>query len=39
MRKSHHDSCHQAYNAQVVVEAEGAQLILATDVLTTPRCE
>jgi hypothetical protein len=36
MRKSHHDSYQQAYNAQVVVEAEGAQLILATDVLTTP---
>ena len=36
MRKSRHDSFQQAYNAQVVVEAEGAQLILATDVLTTP---
>ncbi len=36
MRKSRHDSYQQAYNAQVVVEAEGAQLILATDVLTTP---
>jgi len=36
MRKSHHDSYQQAYNAQVVVEAEGAQLILATDVLSTP---
>lgn len=36
MRKSHHDSYEQAYNAQVVVEADGSQLILATDVLTTP---
>src|SRR5208283_2260532 len=36
MRKSRHHSYQQAYNAQVVVEAEGAQLILATDVLTTP---
>ena len=36
MRKSRHDSYEQAYNAQVVVEAEGNQLILATDVLTTP---
>ena len=36
MRKSRHDSYEQAYNAQAVVEAEGSQLILATDVLTTP---
>jgi len=36
MRKSRRDSYEQAYNAQVVVEAEGGQLILATDVLTTP---
>ncbi len=36
MRKSRHDSYEQAYNAQVVVEAEGSQLILATDVITTP---
>lgn len=36
MRKSRRDSYEQAYNAQVVVEAEGNQLILATDVLTTP---
>jgi hypothetical protein len=36
MRKSRHDSYQQAYNARVVVEADGAQLILATDVLTTP---
>lgn len=36
MRKSRHDSYEQAYNAQAVVEAEGNQLILATDVLTTP---
>lgn len=36
MRKSHYDSYEQAYNAQAVVEAEGTQLILATDVLGTP---
>jgi transposase len=36
MRKSHRDSYEQAYNAQVVVEADGSQLILATDVLATP---
>ena len=36
MRKSRHDSYEQAYNAQAVVEAEGNQLILATDVITTP---
>jgi transposase len=36
MRKSHRDSYEQAYNAQAVVEAEGNQLIVATDVLTTP---
>ena len=36
MRKSRRDSYEQAYNAQAVVEAEGNQLILATDVLTTP---
>ena len=36
MRKSHHDSYVQAYNAQAVVDAEGSQLILATDVITTP---
>jgi transposase len=36
MRKSHRDSYEQAYNAQAVVEADGSQLILATDVLATP---
>ena len=36
VRKSRRDSYEQAYNAQVVVEAEGGQPILATDVLTTP---
>ena len=36
MRKSRYDSYEQAYNAQVVVEADGSQLVLATDVLTTP---
>lgn len=36
MRKSHHDSYQQAYNAQAVVDAEGSQLILATDVIATP---
>jgi transposase len=36
MRKSHHDSYQQAYNAQAVVDAEGSQLVLATDVISTP---
>jgi len=36
MRKSRRDSYQQAYNAQVVVEAEGSQLVLATDILATP---
>jgi hypothetical protein len=36
MRKSHHDSYQQAYNAQAVVDAEGSQLILAADVIRTP---
>ncbi len=36
MRKSHHDSYEQAYNAQAVVDADGSQLIVATDVLQTP---
>jgi len=31
MRESRHDSYQQAYTAQVVVEAEGVQLILAAD--------
>lgn len=36
MRKSHHDSYEQAYNAQAVVDADGSQLILATNVIATP---
>jgi transposase len=36
MRKSHHDSYVQAYNAQAVVDADGSQMILATDVIRTP---
>src|SRR5208283_292032 len=36
MRKSHHDSYEQAYNAQAVVDAEGSQMVLATDVIRTP---
>ena len=36
MRKSHHDSYVQAYNAQAVVDAEGSQMVLATDVIRTP---
>ena len=36
MRKSHHDSYVQAYNAQAVVDAGGSQMILATDVIRTP---
>jgi hypothetical protein len=36
MRKSHRDSYEQAYNAQAVVDAEGSQRILATDVTATP---
>ena len=36
MRKSRRDSYEQAYNAQAVVDAEGSQLILATDVIATP---
>jgi transposase len=36
MRKSHRDSYEQAYNAQAVVDADGSQLILATDVIATP---
>jgi hypothetical protein len=36
MRKSHHDSYQQAYNAQAVVDAEGSQMVLATDVIRTP---
>jgi len=36
MRKSKRDSYEQAYNAQAVVDAEGSQMILATDVIRTP---
>ena len=36
MRKSRRDSYEQAYNAQAVVDAEGSQLILATDVTPPP---
>lgn len=36
MRKSKRDSYRQAYNAQAVVDAEGSQLVLATEVLRTP---
>ncbi len=33
MRKSKHDSYVQAYNAQVVVDSDGSQLVLSTDVI------
>jgi len=36
MRKSRRDSYEQAYNAQTVVDTDGSQLILATDVIATP---
>jgi len=36
MRKSHHDSYVQAYNAQAVVDADGSQMVLATAVIRTP---
>jgi len=36
MRKSHHDSYVQAYNAQAVVDVEGSQMVLATAVIRTP---
>ena len=36
MRKSHRDSYEQAYNAQAVVDAEGSQLVVGTDVIRTP---
>jgi transposase len=36
MRKSCRDSYEQAYNAQAVVDAEGSQMVLATDVICTP---
>lgn len=36
MRKSKSDPYFQAYNGQAVVDADGSQLILATDILQTP---
>jgi len=36
MRKSRRDSYEQAYNAQAVVDADGSQMVLATDVTRTP---
>jgi transposase len=36
MRKSNAHEYRQAYNAQAVVDADGTQLIVQTDVLTTP---
>lgn len=36
MRKSKRHSYEQAYNAQAVVDADGSQLVLATQVLNTP---
>jgi transposase len=36
MRKSRRSSYEQAYNAQAVVDADGSQLVLCTDVLQTP---
>ena len=36
MRKSARHEYRQAYNAQAVVDAEGPQLILATNIATTP---
>lgn len=36
MRKSKREGYQQAYNAQAAVDAEGGQLIVATDVLQTP---
>ena len=36
MRKSNAHEFRQAYNAQAVVDADGSQLILHTDVITTP---
>jgi len=36
MRKSKRSSYEQAYNAQAVVDADGSQLVLGTDVLQTP---
>ena len=36
MRKSRRDSYEQAYNAQAVVDSDGSQLVLATEVIRTP---
>ena len=36
MRKSRRDSYEQAYNAQAVVDSDGSQLVVATDVVRTP---
>jgi transposase len=36
MRKSNAHEYRQSYNAQAVVDADGTQLILHTDVITTP---
>lgn len=36
MRKSKWEGYRQAYNAQAAVDADGSQLIVATDVLQTP---
>ena len=36
MRKSTRHEYRQAYNAQAIVDADGSQLVLATDVLSTP---
>lgn len=36
MRKSKHHEYRQSYNPQAVVDADGSQLILATNVATTP---
>jgi transposase len=36
MRKSRRDGYEQAYNAQAVVDSDGSQLVLATDVIRTP---
>jgi transposase len=36
MRKSRRDSYEQAYNAQAVVDADGSQMVLSTDVIRTP---
>jgi hypothetical protein len=36
MRKSNAHEYRQSYNAQAVVDADGSQLVLHTDVITTP---